>query len=447
MPILTRIHAQEKKLFLEKNLYLLLFFLVWLLLFFPGLASGSQESSAESLLSQADIFYIQGDYAKARSLYLEATRLAEKNLHLSRAFFGAALCSYFLGEEEKVRENLRQVLAVDPKKEISALFYPPDFLKIFAEIKEQVLSGEGGKAGSLLSLEKMTEKTEGESGVQAREKLAKEKAEPEARITAEGREKETSPLREAAKPSFPRSSRYFLGGHWEIEVHYGRWSLEPVLSLMEKNITKRIGSEVRREIKDFLVSRYGSLLQSSYEQKLALEVEGWNQGLGLRYYSRGEAGSMSLGFSLERSYLKLKTAGSILQEFDNGSQAEVEASAFVQVKPFCGQVSFSWDFKPEWSIAPYFTIGLGFGTMNGRLGFDYNGVYRFAGYQEEIKDAQDKTFEAWKEEEGSHVNLEKIIFLQLSFGLRIEIYRGLKFLAEAGIWDGFLLRAGLAFRL
>jgi hypothetical protein len=81
------------------------------------------------------------------------------------------------------------------------------------------------------------------------------------------------------------------------------------------------------------------------------------------------------------------------------------------------------------------------------MGYSYTGIYKFYGYQESIRDSQDKSFKEWQQEEGSHIHLEKIILLQACFGLRLELFRGLSFLLEAGLWDGFLVRGGLAFRL
>jgi len=413
------------------------------LLFLPPRAQ-PQESGVEALLSQADVLYIQGNYEKARSLYLEASRLTEKNLYLSRAFFGAALCSFYLGDEAETRNNLERVLAIDPKKEISALFYPQGFWQIFNEMKKKFLSGEINK-------DELTERRE------AKEKVTEKDTKPESKPGYTTKEeavafkeeliKETSSKPGEGEPSLPRPKRYFLGGHWELEVHYGRWGLNPGLSLFKDSIVKRIGSEVRRELTDYLSSRYGSLVQSNYSQQLSLGVEGWNEGLGLRYYSQGEKGSMSLGFSVERTHLRLKTAGSLRQEFSNGSQAQVEAEAFVRADPVCSHFSFRWDFWPAGRLSPYFVFGLGFGPLKGTMGYAYEGTYSFYGYQEKIKESQEKSFEAWRQEEGSHINLRNIILLQLSLGVKIEVYRGLQLQAEAGIWDGFLLRGGLAFRL
>lgn len=406
----------------------------FLIVFFP-LICLAQETNVEALLSQADVLYIQGNYEKARLLYLEVTKFTDRNIYLSRAFFGAALCSFNLGDEEATRNYLHQLFSVDPKKEISALFYPQSFLKIFQEVKKETISGE--KRGiSLKSVE--AEKTEKELKT-----ALTQKKEIEPLTTKETAER---PPIESPELKVPKRN-YLLGGYWEIEIHYGRWGLQPALALFEKNLKKRIGAEIRRELTQFLSSRYGPLVESASEQQLSLQVEGWNEGLGLRYFSRGSAGSFSIGFSLEKTHLRLKSSGSIRQNYINASSAEIEAEAFIRADPVCGHISFRWDFNPHWRFSPYFIFGLGFGPFNGNMGYNYTGIYKFYGYQDSIQDSQEKTFKEWQEEEASHINLQKIILLQACLGLRVELFRGLGFLLEAGLWDGFLVRGGLAFRL
>lgn len=395
----------------------------------------AQESNVEGLLSQADVFYIQGNYERARALYLDVVKLTDRNIYLSRSFFGAALCSFNLGDEEATRSYLKKLFSVDPKKEISALFYPQSFLKIFQEVKKETTSGEKTET-SLKPIEIVKAEQELKTAL-----TQKKQNEPSTtKEAAEGPQSENPELK------VPKRS-YLLGGYWEIEIHYGRWGLQPALAVFEKSLKKRIGSEVRRELTQFLSSRYGVLVESGYEQQLSLQAEGWNEGFGLRYFSRGEGGSFSLGFSLERTHLRLKSSGSIRQDYGDASRAEIEAEAYIRADPVCGHISFRWDFIPRQRFSPYFIFGLGFGPLNGKMGYNYTGIYKFYGYQDSIQDSQEKTFKEWQEEEGSHINLQKIIWLQACLGLRVELFRGLSFLLEAGIWNGFLGRGSLAFRL
>lgn len=402
----------------NKNIHFFILFL-----FFFSFTSGlqAQENKTEELLSQADILYIQGEYEKARALYVEVSRLTDKKWYLSRAYFGAALCSFNLNDEMATKEYLVRVFLVDPKKEISALFYPQSFIKIFQEIKEKVLADKEKNELLDLAQEKVVEK-----------EISKEK---------------TSSQFSEPFHSEKFKKRSFLSGHWELNVHYGRWSLEPVFSLLEKNLKKRIGSEIRRELTNFLSSRYGSLSQSAYTQQLSLDIGGENRGLGVRYFSLGEQSSFGLGLSIEKTNLRLKVKGSIAQNYDNNSKAEVESEAFIQAEPVLALINFSWFSRLRAFFSPYFVFGVGYGSLNGKMGYSYRGNYQFAEFIESIMDSKEKTFRQWKEEEQSHISLEKIILIQLSLGFRLAIYRGLSFYLEAGFWDGFLINGGLAFRL
>lgn len=412
----------------------------------PGVSG--QEVNADAILSQADVLYVQGNYQEARRLYLEAARLTDRSLIVSRGFFGAALCSFYLGEEAATRNYLQRVFAVDANKEISALFYPPAFLQLFNDVKKKYLAGElkaelseeeKEKSDSLTAKKQETGRVEKQAAVPTETKTSLGRGQTSHQASVDSSERK--PVVVA-----PRK-RYFLGGYWEIEVHYGRWGLEPALSLFKKTLTKKIGSEVRQEITDYLSSRYGKLVQSAYSQELSLSVEGSNEGVGIRYYSQGEKGTFSLGFSLERTHLRIETTGSLRQSFDNGSLAEVSASAHVLADPLCGHLSFRWDFVPLGRFSPCFTLGLGFGPLNGKMGYSYAGTYSFYNYQESIRDSKEKSLEEWRQEQGSYFSLKNFVLLQLSLGLRVEVFRGLLFQFEGGVWDGFLLRAGLAFRL
>ncbi len=441
-------NKKNNRNYLKAVLRFSVFWVMLLTLFlFPSLRLNGQEGSAEAIISQADVLYIQRDYEQARRLYLEAARLTDRSLVLSRGFFGAALCSFYLGDEKATRAHLGRVFAVDPNKEISALFYPPAFLEIFNDVKKKYLSGE-------LKPEMADEATETTRGISEKKKAVEGEKQTGRQEEAKSSLSEGQAKRKAGTDSVERETvaiaprkRYFLGGYWEIEIHYGRWGLEPALSLFRKTLTKRIGSEVRREITDYLSSRYGGLVQAAYSQDLTLNVEGSNEGIGLRFYSQGERGAFSLGFSLERTHIRIETTGAIRQIFDNGSSAEVTAAAHVHANPVCGHLSFRWDFIPFGRVSPTFTLGLGFGPLNGKMGYSYSGIYSFYNYQESIRDSAEKTFEDWQKEQGSYISLKNLVVLQLSLGARVEVFRGLLLQVEAGLWDGFLVRAGLAFRL
>ena len=100
---------------------------------------------------------------------------------------------------------------------------------------------------------------------------------------------------------------------------------------------------------------------------------------------------------------------------------------------------------PHWPVSPYFVIGVGFGALQGEFGYNYTGTYTWTGPSEQIEDEDTKTLKEAEEE--IDVNLPNIFpLLQAGFGLRIQLFPALHIKVEASFWNGFILRAGAAFR-
>ena len=70
--------------------------------------------------------------------------------------------------------------------------------------------------------------------------------------------------------------------------------------------------------------------------------------------------------------------------------------------------------------------------------------------QSSMKTVTQKTLKEWKDElEGKEEDLfipGFIPFIQLNVGLKGEVTDNIHLLVDAGIWNGFLLRGGIAFR-
>jgi hypothetical protein len=236
-----------------------------------------------------------------------------------------------------------------------------------------------------------------------------------------------------------------LAGKWEVEIHYGSWSLGPVKGLFESKIKDKLSEELRDDVSDKLRKTHTLLVQSNYEQTLTFDSGGSNFGLEFRFYPQGHEGSFSLGLSFEITNIKLRVAGPVKQEFSNGSYSQVESDGYLEAKPFTTNLSFCWDFKPSWRVSPYFVFGMGLASLNGNIGYSYTGNYYFNGAQEPVSDSEAKTFKEAEEE--IDFNIPNIFpLLQISFGLRWEVHNGLTLRVEAGIWDGFVFRGGIAFR-
>lgn len=391
---------------------------------YAGQREQEMESRAGEFLTQADKFYMDGDYRKAIENYLQAANLALSRMNLSRAYFGLAVSNFYLRDPVAAKRWLQKVFEVDPKKEISPHFYPDGFAKLFDDAKK-----ESAVASSA-----------GEQRVPATQEPAPA-IKPEETKT---KKEKPMPSPQSLPPVDFREARG--GGYWEVEAHYGTWSLNPVKSMFERPLTKKLGAEIRDEVTDRLSSSHAGLFPSAYEQTLTFNSEGSNYGVEVRFYPRGRAGSMSLGLSFEKTRMRVDVAGSVKQLYSNGSSASVDASTYIETEPFSANISFRWDFVPGGRISPFFVFGLGLGKFSGTFSYDYKGSFEKQGYKESVSDSKVQTLHDLLEEEESHIRLNLFVLVQAALGLKVDIFNGITLKVEAGFWDGLLARGGLAFR-
>jgi hypothetical protein len=388
----------------------------------------SKEAEVETLIGQAESAYQKGNYSLAGDYYLQASRLAQTKINLSRAYFGLAISDFYLRDIPGSKNWIHKVLEVDPKREISNLFYPESFVQLFGQVRAE-MSGEKALAG----LDRPQTETA----------LAESKA-PEARPQIA---KNEPPLLQPQEPRPISISGGESSGKWEVSVHVSSWGVNLVKSIFEDSVNKELGKGIRKEVTSQLEHSHAKLTKSTYEETLAFDSSGANYGLEARYYPSGRSGFFSLGFSLEKTHIRLQVAGPVRQNFTNGTYATVDSQAYLETSPFTANVNFRWDFAPSHRFCPYFVLGFGVGSLSGNVGYTYTGTYNFSGYQESVTGSKVETFaEAEKVEDITFNIPDLILILQLDFGLKAEIYKGLTILAEAGIWDGLILRGGLAYR-
>ena len=228
-------------------------------------------------------------------------------------------------------------------------------------------------------------------------------------------------------------------GKWEFNVHYSTWSL----NLLKGTIEDMVNGAIETEFKDRILEEHPSLIESYYSQDVNFDSSGNNYGFEVRFYPGGEKGSFSLGFSIEKTKMEFSLDGEVRDEFTNGSYANLNAKGNLVVSPLSYNLSFRWDIKPSWRVRPYFTFGFGIAPINGNISYSLIGKFFNA-------DTNKLETENIKDEENLK-DLEEVppIFpiVQLSFGIKGEITKGLYLLIDAGIWNGFLLRGGISFRI
>lgn len=250
---------------------------------------------------------------------------------------------------------------------------------------------------------------------------------------------------ENQKASLPKPLSNKWEGKFEIEVHYSRWSIDLIKGWFEDSLTERLGREIRDEVSSQIRDSHSSLIKSDFEEDLSFDSTGSNYGLEIRFYPQGREGSFSLGVSFEKTNMRLMVKGPVKQEFTDGTYAEVDSEGYIEMSPFSTNLSFRWDMMPKWRATPYFVLGFGLAALDGEVGYEYQGVYQWAGSSEQVENTEVQTLK--EAEEDIDFNFPNIFFLlQMNFGLRVELIPYLHLRMEAGFWDGFVLRAGISLR-
>ncbi len=397
----------------------LFFFIIALSLCLPqtltSQTSQEKEARAEAYLTQADELYSSGNYSKAIDNYLQAAQIAGKRTSLSRAYMGLSLCYFYLNDAENSKKYILKALELDPQKEVSSLFHPQTYVDLFNQVKKENA-----------------------------EKLSLIKIEPEARpAEAEREEAEKAAPQAAAGPGQTLGGG--RAGHWEVEVHYSGWTINPAKTLLQDNLANKVSDEILENVTDQLNALYaGRLVPVGNEQNLTLSSSGSNFGLGLRYYPLGKQGSFSVGFSVEKTNITISMEGLVTQNYGDGSAATVESTSTVTTNPFTANLSFRWDFYPQWRVTPYFVFGLGFGPLGGDFNFIYTGTYRRDSDQVTIQGEDSRTFDQLREEQD--IELDLFLILQAAIGVRGEILKNIFILGEIGFWDGLIFRGGVGCR-
>lgn len=418
-------------------------------------ATQVRENDVEKLLGQADDFYQKADYKLAIGCYLEASAISQSRMNLSRAYFGLSLCYFYLRDTAGTTKYIRKVLEVDPNKEISALFYPGAFVGLFDQIRSDTDATAKIPTEQVTVPKPIPEKTEDVAKVV---KEAKAKEEGQAAAAAGKTEPDQKPAPALPPPppakKTPPSPTPQMGdfevtadrsGHWEISGHYSKWSVNLIKTLFESKLKNELGDEIQNQIfkKSELIQP--GLVKLNYTNGLAFDSDGENYGLEVRYYARGRAGTFSLGFGLDKTDIALNLNGSVSQEFTNGGLATVAAKSALVMSPFSWHINFRWEMGQAARFAPYFVIGFGFAPFKGTLTYSFTGTYQNGALQQSISTDESKSLDQWSQD--MDISLPDIlVILQLNFGIKAELYRGLALIGEVGIWDGFVLRGGLAYR-
>ncbi len=408
-----------------------------------SLAGQTQEEDAAVLLRQADDYYKKGDYKLAIGTYLEAAAMARTRLNLSAAYFGLSICYFYERDMASSVKWMRQTAQVDPEKPISDSFYPKS-LRRSLQLGPRGSQGQGPAGrGDGAGRARGPQAGRGRAG-QERSRPDRPRPPP---VSAPERAREkpaAEPSSEPAEEAGFSLAALFASGHWEINVHASSWTVDPVMSLLEGRLLDELSEELQNQLVKNLGSSYAGLVKAAFTPSLELDSQGGNYGLELRYFARGWAGNFSFGASIEKTRMKLMMTGSATQTFTNGASAEVEATASLETSPFSTNFGFRWEIG-RGRLRPFVTLGFGFAKLDGTVAYAYTGSYQYGSNSDAIGEEETKTFAELSEDIDFAIP-KNIIILQLGLGLKLDVIKGFSLLGEAGIWDGLLLRGGLAYR-
>jgi hypothetical protein len=108
--------------------------------FMPELALlASQQQEGEVLLKEGKQDYVEGRFEEAiekltlaLNLLTDKDKLIDANIHIG-------LCYFALGNKEKAKEQLIELLKLNPGQRLDPLYYPPDFISLLDEAKVGIL--------------------------------------------------------------------------------------------------------------------------------------------------------------------------------------------------------------------------------------------------------------------------------------------------------------------
>ena len=253
-------------------------------------------------------------------------------------------------------------------------------------------------------------------------------------------------------------------GKIELGFHYSSWSIRLIEGLLETALNDALKSQMLNLARE----EHPGLIENSAAKSSTIDSSGSNFGFEIRWYPAGDKGSFSLGLSLEKtSMVVTMTEAKADVSLDVPEDGTLKPATFsgqgngeFRLEPWSFHVNFRWEFKPGWSVHPYLTLGVGYGSGRyldqATLNYNVRGDFRIlGGATEHFEESGTKTLKAVKDKLGEDADSEgKVLkvpfwfvpFFELSLGAKGKIAENFYLLGEAAFWDGFILRGGIAYR-
>ncbi len=251
-------------------------------------------------------------------------------------------------------------------------------------------------------------------------------------------------------------------GQYEISVFYSLWSIDLLRSRIESEINNAGNDLIQDEILKAINDDYPDLTIVDSTLDSTFDSGGGSIGVEFRWYPKGKAGSFSLGLGLVKSKMRLSlpdvAVNMALKSEIAQQQGEFNGNvtaANVVLKPLSLIFSMRWDIMPSSQVRPYFTFGLGLFPVsviqNTTAEFIYSGILQVNGQTGQIiSDRYENTVEGAIEDGGEDDPLKNFPFipvLQMNFGIKGEVAHNIFLFLDLGVFNGFSISGGIAYRL
>lgn len=99
-----------------------------------------QQQEGDVLLEQGKQDYIEGRFEDAVEKLNLALKLLTDRDKLIDAYLHLGFCHFALGERDKAKQDLAELLRINPAQRLDPLYYPPDFVNLLEEVKKGILA-------------------------------------------------------------------------------------------------------------------------------------------------------------------------------------------------------------------------------------------------------------------------------------------------------------------
>lgn len=251
-------------------------------------------------------------------------------------------------------------------------------------------------------------------------------------------------------------------GHLEFGFHYSRWSINLLHSVVEGHFSDALKTDLKDLILEHIQADYPSFEETGYSQDVQFDSIGDNFGLEVRYYPGGKYGSFSIGLSVEKTTMRVSLPEvSVSMSLNDGHMPQdthfgASSTGQFYFKPWSFHLSFRWDMHTSSFVHPYITLGVGAATATAleeaEVRYSYAGELLVPGeatkpYSDSVKKSV-KELKDEMEAKGEKFFIPGFVpFVQINLGLKAVITPKVHLLIDAGVWNGFLVRGGVAFRI